>query len=206
MDTANNQEFFAEFEKNRLIIEDHVLHLPESSYLLTQYKNRLSIDAEAYLHAIPIASALFKIYFYSSRTADKINSHIAACSAYRPFDPQQSGYVLTCFAFAHLYRKIYKITDSQEFAKQLSTILCLSNFNYASLQHIDWAVKALAESRKPGLNNWLAPAQLFSVWTIRTESEVIARSIIDFLNKVFDYVDCVWEAALKNQVYMNLPW
>ena len=205
MDTFSNQAFWTEFEKNRLNFEDHVLHLPESSYILTQFGKTLNIDVAAYLHAVPIAASMFRICFYSPRTAEQISSRLSPIVSC-PFDPNHIGYVLTCFAFAHLYRKAYKASDSAEFARQFSTILCLSSFNYGALQHVDWAVKAFAESRKPGQNNWLAPAFLFSVWVTRIESEPAARAIIGFLEKVSAYADEVWHAALKNQVYMVFPW
>ncbi|MBQ7528545.1 hypothetical protein IJT10_01390 [bacterium] len=205
MDPAS-QAFFNDLENKRLQIERNLINLPETSAVISQFQGKLNVDVTTLLHAIPITASLLCHFFYSARTCEKVSKSYASFGVNFPFDSNHTGYVLTCFAFAHLYRKVYKLTDSADFAKQFSTLLCLSCLNYSALQHIDWAVRSLAESRKPGDKNWLAPSILFTVWTTNIESPEKARAIAGTLEQVYAYTDNVWEKALQNQIFMQYPW
>ena len=95
---------------------------------------------------------------------------------------------------------------ARDFAKQFSTVMCLSTYDYTSLKEVDWAVKVLTESKKSGLDNWLAPAMLLTIQLTGFESNEKARALAGFIEQFEVYVGRVWEAAKKNQILMDFPW
>ncbi|MGM9992878.1 MAG: hypothetical protein ACI376_08580 [Candidatus Bruticola sp.] len=206
MDSPAVQAYLADLEKSRLQIEDRLIHLPETSCLLNQFDNKLKINVRDYLHAVPIVSSLIRSFVYSPRTNETINQRCMKAGFSCPFDPPLVGRVLTIFAFACIYKKCAKETESSEFAKQFSTVLCLSSYDYTHLKQIDWAVKVISESRKSGPENWLAPAMLIMVQLTGLESTEKARAIAGFVEQYEVYVGRVWEAAKNNRVLIDFPW
>lgn len=205
MDSASAQAYWNAFERSRLALEDRLIHLPETGQALMKYRSS-SFNAETYLHAIPIAAALIRASASSEQTNAQVLDRFSKAGLCCAMDPGQVGYVLTCLSFAQLYRRVSKETGSPDFAKDFSTLICLVCFNYSSLEHIDWAVKAQAEGRRSAAGSWLAPAMLFTVWLTNIESEDRARAVAGMLERFAAYVDKVWQAALKNQAYMSSPW
>lgn len=206
MDQAAINSYLTELEKLRLKIEDRLIHLPETSYLLERFSSGLPVNVQTYLHAIPVASSIIRSLVYSPRTSVRIDELCTEAGFSCPFDPARTGQVLTVFAFAYLYRRVARDSRSAEFAKHLSVIACLSSFDYSALQQVDWAVKALEESRKEGFNYWLAPAVLVLVQLTGVESPARARALAGLLEQYESYINKVWDTALNNQVYMRFPW
>lgn len=206
MDSLAVKAYLADLERARLQVEDRLIHLPETSYLLNQFESRLNINIRSYLHAIPIVSSLIRSLVYSPRTNETINQRCLKAGFSCPFDPERTGKTLTIFAFACIYKKCAKEVQSTDFAKQFSIVMCLSSYDYTALKQIDWAVKVLEESKKGGLDNWLAPAMLLTVQLTGLESSEKARALAGFVEQFEVYVNRVWEAAKKNQVLMDFPW
>ncbi|MGM9998532.1 MAG: hypothetical protein ACI38Q_03930 [Candidatus Bruticola sp.] len=206
MDSLAVKAYLADLEKSRLKIEDRLIHLPETSSLLTQFEHKLNVNVRNYLHAVPIVSSLVRSFVYSPRTNETINQRCMKAGFSCPYDPSLVGRVLTIFAFACIYKKCAKETGSPEFAKQFSTVLCLSSYDYTHLKQIDWAVTAISESRKSGPESWLAPAMLVIVQLTGLESADKARAIAGFIEQYEVYIGRVWEAAKKNQVLIDFPW
>ena len=206
MDSSAVKAYLADLERARLQIEDRLIHLPETSSILTRFEYGLNINIKDYLHAIPVVSSLIRSLVYSPRTNETINQRCLRAGFSCPFDPERTGRSLTIFAFAYIYKKCAKETQSVEFAKEFSTVMCLSTYDYTALKEIDWAVKVLTESKKSGLDNWLAPAMLLTVQLTGFESSDKARALAGFVEQFEVYVGKVWEAAKKNQLLMDFPW
>ena len=206
MDSLAVKAYLADLERARLQIEDRLIHLPETSYILTQFESGLTVNIRDYLHAIPIVSSLIRSLVYSPRTNETINQRCLRAGFSCPFEPERTGKALTIFAFASIYKKCAKETQSTDFAKQFSTVMCLSTYDYTSLKEVDWAVKVLTESKKSGLDNWLAPAMLLTIQLTGFESNEKARALAGFIEQFEVYVGRVWEAAKKNQILMDFPW
>ena len=67
MDSFAVKAYLADLERARLQVEDRLIHLPETSYILTQFEYGLSVNIRDYLHAIPIVSSLIRSLVYSPR-------------------------------------------------------------------------------------------------------------------------------------------
>ncbi|MBQ7568591.1 hypothetical protein IJT17_07285 [bacterium] len=204
---SENQAFLDLVENTRLGIEERLLHLPEASRLLGLYPQAGRVTAQQCLHAAPTICALLKIWAFSPRTTGTVASKYAEYGREPALSQDVVGRALMCFGFARLYRVIAKQYATPEFAQLFLRILCLSALDDRALEQVDWVSQAVYTSRHSSSSrDWLAPALLFTVWTIRTESPQKARQIAGLLDALDDYTVKAWEYALSNQLYLQYPW
>lgn len=200
------EAFLEQFEKTRLGLEDRLLRLPESSQLLARHGSDPEGQAQQYLHAIPTLAALVRTLAYSPRTTGALVERLARAGAPPSLSPSAVGRVLVCFGLAGFYKHTARKTGNPQFAQEVTRVACLCSLGPDGLEQVDWVVQALAQSRRGGSQDWLAPALLLVVWTTGMESPGKARQVATFLDQFTRFVEEATDQALANRIHMQFPW
>lgn len=196
--------FLQQFESRRVDLESRMLRMPTASQVVQRWGGSQGVGQQ-YLHALPTVTALIEFMAKSPRTAGTFRDRIERAGPCK-IRHHEIDKAFCCFGLAYLYRLMAKQSGDAEMANLLTRVATLTILSPAELEKVDWVTRSFSHRHPDGSKDALAPAQFMLHWITGSDTPQRSYQCDWVLQQYFDFISQAWQAASKNQIYLQFPW